>query len=63
MAIKVSGNTIISDTRELNNITGSDTGTNTVINDAIAAQNNVLTIYDSTNTVVRTLYCGIAAAP
>ncbi len=63
MAIKVSGNTIISDTRELNNITGSDTGTNTVINDAIAAQNNVLTIYDSNNTVVRTLYCGTAAAP
>jgi hypothetical protein len=63
MAIKVSGNTIISDTRELNNITGSDTGTNTVINDAIAAQNNILTIYDSNNAVVRTLYCGIAAAP
>ena len=63
MAIKVSGNTMISDTRELNNITGTDTATNTVINDAIAAQNNILQIYDSQNAVVRTLYCGIAPAP
>ena len=63
MAIKISGNTIISDTRELQNITAADVGTQTVINDAIAFQNNVLTIYDSNNTVVRTLYCGIAATP
>jgi hypothetical protein len=63
MAIKITGNTIISDTRELQNITAADVGTQTVINDAIAFQNNVLTIYDSNNTVVRTLYCGIAATP
>jgi len=63
MAIKITGNTIISDTRELQNITAADVGTQTVINDAIAFQNNVLTIYDSNNTVVRTLYCGVAATP
>jgi hypothetical protein len=63
MAIKITGNTIISDTRELQNITAADVGTQTVINDAIANQNNVLTIYDSNNTVVRTLYCGVAATP
>lgn len=63
MAIKITGNTIISDTRELQNITAADEGTKTVINDAIATQNNVLVIYDSTNTAVRTLYCGIAATP
>jgi hypothetical protein len=63
MAIKITGNTIISDTRELQNITAADTGTQTVMNDAVAQQNNVLTIYDSNNTVVRTLYCAIAPAP
>lgn len=63
MAIKITGNTIISDTRELQNITAADTGTQTVMNDAVAQQNNVLTIYDSNNTVVRTLYCAIAPTP
>jgi len=58
MAIKVSTTTVISNTRVLSNITDMDVGTETVVNNAIKNQNNILRIYDSTGVEVRTLYCG-----
>lgn len=58
MAIKVAGNTMISDTYELQNIANTDTITKNTINSAIRFQGNVLRIFDSQGTEVRTLYCG-----
>jgi len=57
MAIKVAGNTMISDTYELQNIANTDTITKNTINSAIKFQSNVLRIFDSQGTEVRTLYC------
>lgn len=57
MAIKISGNTVISDTLVLSNIADMDAATETTVNNAIKNQNNVLRIYDSTGTEVRTLFC------
>jgi len=62
MAIKVTGNTVITDTLELQNITSADQTTAAAINNAIKSQGNVLTIYDSQGTVVRTFY-GAAETP
>ena len=47
MAIKIANQTIISDSRELQNIASTDVDTRNAINNAIALQSNVLTIYDS----------------
>jgi hypothetical protein len=58
MAIKVSTTTVISNARVLSNITDMDVGTETIVNNAIKNQNNILRIYDSTGVEVRTLYCG-----
>ena len=57
MAIKVSTTTVIDNSRVLSNITDMDAATETVVNNAIKNQNNVLRIYDSTGTEVRTLFC------
>lgn len=57
MAIKISGNTVISDTRVLENITDCDVTTDAAINNAIKNQNNILRIIDSNGVEVRTLYC------
>ena len=62
MAIKITGNTIISDTRELQNISNTDITTSGAINDAIKTQGNILSIYDSSGTEVRKLYCATETA-
>jgi hypothetical protein len=62
MAIKVTGNTVITDTLELQNITDTDQSTAAAINNAIKSQGNVLTIYDSQGTAVRVFY-GAAETP
>jgi hypothetical protein len=60
MAIKIAGNIIISDTRELENITAVDTTTATTINDAIVNQTSTvgsrLDIIDSAGTTIKRLY-------
>jgi hypothetical protein len=57
MAIKVSTTTVIDDSLQLLNITDTDLTTSAAINNAIKDQNNVLRIYDSTGTEIRTLHC------
>jgi len=57
MAIKVNGTVVVSDTRALEAITDTDATTSASINNAIKDQQNVLRIYDSNGTEVRTLYC------
>tara|TARA_R110000868_G_scaffold338278_1_gene599028 strand:+ start:41 stop:226 length:186 start_codon:yes stop_codon:yes gene_type:complete len=61
MAIKINGVDVVSDTYVLSNITDADAGTETVINAAVRNSNNVLRIYDSAGTEIRTLYCAPAA--
>lgn len=57
MAIKISGNEVITDAYVLQQITDTDVTTATAINNAIVTQNFTLIIYDSTGTAVKTLYC------
>ena len=61
MAIKINGVDVVSDTYVLSNITDADAGTELVINAAVRNENNVLRIYDSAGTEIRTLYCAPAA--
>lgn len=56
MAIKVSTTTVINNSRHLQNIANTDLTTRGSINYAVAIQDNVLRIYDSGGTEVRTLY-------
>jgi len=62
MAIKVSTTTVIDNSLGLQNIASMDSATQTQVNNAIAAQSNVLSIYDSGGNVVRTFYCAVAAS-
>ena len=62
MAIKVNTTTVIDNSLVLQNITDMDAATETVVNNAIINQNNVLRIYDSTGVEVRTLFCGAPPA-
>ena len=57
MAIKLSGNNIVTNAYELQNIASVDITTQGAINNAIVTQSNVLIIYDSADNIVRTLYC------
>ena len=57
MAIKVASTVVIDNNRSLQNIVSTDATTDSAINQAIKNQNNVLRIYDSTGTEVRTFYC------
>lgn len=57
MAIKISGNTVISDSFVLERIVDMDAQTETTTNNAIKNQNNVLRIYDSAGVEVRTFFC------
>jgi hypothetical protein len=57
MAIKISSTVVISNTRVLENITDTDVTTSAAINNAIKDQANILRIYNSAGTEVRTLYC------
>ena len=61
MAIKVGTDTIITDLKALNGITGTDDTTNTAINNAIVAVDNKLVIKDATGTAVKTIYGGQSA--
>jgi hypothetical protein len=57
MAIKVAGNTVISDTLQLQNIQDADAQSEATINNAVKNQNNILKIYDSAGVAIRVLYC------
>ena len=57
MAIKISGDTVITNARNLEMIANCDVTTSNAINQAIVRQINVLKIYDSVGTEVRALYC------
>ena len=59
MAIKVNGTQVISDTLVLEGITDADVITEATMNNAVKNQNNVLRIYDSAGTEVRTLFCAV----
>ena len=61
MAIKVGTDTVITDLKALNGITGTDDTTQTAINNAIVAVDNKLVIKDATGTAVKTIYGGSAA--
>ena len=62
MAIKVNGVEVVSTTRVLSNLTDADVASEAVINEAIKNQNNILRIYDSTGTEIRTLFCAAPVA-
>lgn len=62
MAIKVGGTTVITDTRILEGIANTDVTTDTTINSSIKKQQNILRIYNSVGTEVRTLYCAAETA-
>lgn len=57
MAIKIGNQVVVSDTRVLTGITGTDGTTQASVNTAIKNQDNILRIFDSTGTEIRTLYC------
>jgi hypothetical protein len=61
MAIKVGTDTVITDLKALNGITGTDDTTQTAINNAIVAVDNKLVIKDATGTTVKTIYGGQSA--
>jgi hypothetical protein len=62
MAIKINSTVVINNSRQLENITEADVTTDATINQAIKNQVNVLRIYDSTGTEVRTLWCAATTA-
>lgn len=57
MAIKIANTVVINNSRQLENITESDITTDATINNAIKNQLNVLRIYNSAGTEVRSLWC------
>lgn len=57
MAIKIGGTEVINNSRQLVNITEADSTTDATINNSIKNQVNVLRIYDSAGTEIRTLWC------
>ena len=61
MAIQVGSTTVISNTYQIQNITDMDAATETTVNAAVRNANNVLRIYDSAGTEIRTLFCAPAA--
>jgi hypothetical protein len=62
MAVKISNTVVINNSRQLENITEADITTDATINNAIKNQLNVLRIYDSTGTEIRTLWCAATTA-
>lgn len=56
MALKISSTTVVSDTYVLENISNTDVTTDATINNSIKNQGNVLRIYDSTGSEVRTIW-------
>jgi len=57
MALQTNGTDRIDNTGQLVNISSSDATTQSTINTAIKNQNNVLVIYNSAGTALKTLYC------
>ena len=57
MAIKIGGDEVITNAKNLELIANCDVTTSDAINQAIVRQINVLRIYNSVGTEVRTLYC------
>lgn len=62
MALKINGQDVVSDTLVLSNLTDADVASEAVINEAIKNQANVLRIYDSAGTEIRTLFCAAPVA-
>jgi hypothetical protein len=62
MAIKINSTVVINNSRQLENITEADITTDATINQSIKNQLNVLRIYDSAGTEVRTLWCAATTA-
>lgn len=62
MALRINGLDVVSDTYVLSNVANTDVTTQTTINSAIINQNNILRIYDSAGTEIRTLFCANATA-
>jgi hypothetical protein len=62
MALRINGQDIVSDALVLSNLTDADVASETVINEAIKNQANVLRIYDSAGTEIRTLFCAAVTA-
>ena len=62
MALRINGQDIVSDALVLSNLTDADVASEAVINEAIKNQANVLRIYDSAGTEIRTLFCAAAVA-
>lgn len=62
MALKINGQDIVSDALVLSNLTDADVASEAVINEAIKNQANVLRIYDSAGTEIRTLFCAAPVA-
>tara|TARA_R110000796_G_scaffold52472_1_gene123624 strand:+ start:8742 stop:8936 length:195 start_codon:yes stop_codon:yes gene_type:complete len=62
MALRINGQDIVSDALVLSNLTDADVASETVINEAIKNQANVLRIYDSAGTEIRTLFCAAPVA-
>lgn len=56
MALQTSGTTRIDNSGNLVNISGTDATSETTINNAIVAQNNVLVIYNAAGTALKTIY-------
>ena len=56
MALQTSGTTRIDNSGNLVNIAGTDATSETAINNAIKAQNNVLVIYNAAGTALKTIY-------
>lgn len=56
MPIKVAQDVVISNAKELQNITNVDTTTSNAINDDIVARDNKLVIKDSGGTIVKEIY-------
>lgn len=56
MAIKLSGNEVITDAYVLQQITNTDAVTANTINNAIVTQANVLIIYQSDGSVAKKIY-------
>jgi|TARA_B110000908_G_scaffold112213_1_gene131599 hypothetical protein len=62
MALRINGQDIVSDALVLSNLSDADVASETVINEAIKNQANVLRIYDSAGTEIRTLFCAATVA-
>jgi|SaaInlV_100m_DNA_5_1039725.scaffolds.fasta_scaffold01034_7 hypothetical protein len=58
MPIKVGSDEVITDTKQLANISDTDSTTQTAINGAIVTNNHKLEIKDAAGNVVRTLFVG-----